>query len=879
MTTSSPSTVLSFLFTDIEGSTRRWEADAEVMRAALAEHDAVLRDAVTARGGEVFKHTGDGVCAVFGSPRAAVEAAVAAQRALDLPVRMGIATGEAQHRDGDYFGPVLNRAARLMSAGHGGQILLDGAASGLVGDDDLIALGKKRLRDIAAPVEVFQVRADGLATDFPPLKTLDTTTGNLRRPPNRLLGRDDDLAGLVASVRDHRLVTLTGVGGVGKTRLAVEVAARSAPHFPDGVWLVEFAAVADPTAVPEAVAAVLGIVQQPGMTLTDSVAAALEGRSRLLVFDNCEHVLDAAAGLTESILGRSASVRILATSREGLGVSDERIWPVTPLGCDGVTSTAFDLFVERAHAVAPGIPLQDNSDVVVDICRRLDGIPLALELAASRMQSMTVTELRDRLDDRFRLLVGPGRGSTRHHTLRHAVRWSFDLLEDDERCTLAACSVFAGGFDLTAADAVTETGDEVVTLHLLDALVRKSLVTADRSSSRTRYSMLETIRRYGEEHLEASGAAAGARDAHARHFAGLENEVLALWDGPHQREAFAWYADELANLRVAVGWAAARHDLDTAATIAVYTAFLGGWIEQHEPARWAESLIDTAKAIDHPRLGQLYVAAAECYRTGRLTPAVDYADAGAALIIDERYLRSPFDIEPTALGGTYITVGAPDRWLELFDHTDASQLSTFNQASLVMALLTSGRLDDAEVACLRLLSSIEATDNPGARAYGLLAYGYVRRIDDAAVAYEALRRGLSIAIDSGNRMTEAYLLVNLSSMVGIHGDAQDALDFLASAIENFSDAGTYSHMVSPLGVLASALDRIGVHDGAAVIVGFAATVFARATFPEVAATEAHLRQMLGDDEYARLTGLGANMANSAIAQYALEQIDRARTLT
>jgi hypothetical protein len=419
----------------------------------------------------------------------------------------------------------------------------------------------------------------------------------------------------------------------------------------------------------------------------------------------------------------------------------------------------------------------------------------------------------------------------------------------------------------------------VGTLNLLDALVRKSLVVADRSSNRTRYSMLETIRQYGEEHLEASGAAADARKAHARHFAGLESEVLARWDGPRQRETYAWYADELANLRVAFNWAAAQLDFDTAAAIAVYTAFLGGWIEQHEPARWAESLIDTAKASRHPRLGQLYVAAAECYRTGRLTPAVEYADAGAALITDDRYSRSPFGIEPTALGGTYITVGAADRWLELFRDTDTTELNTFNQGSLVMALLTSGRLEEAKVACARLLSCIETTDNPGARAYGLLAYGYVRRIDDAAVAYDALRRGLSIAIDSGNRMTEAYLLVNLSSMVGTHGDAKDALDFLASAIENFADAGTYSHMVSPLGVLASALDRIGVHDGAAVIIGFAATAFARATFPEVAATETHLRQTLGDDEYARLRRLGENMANSAIAQYALEQIDRARTLT
>ena len=243
----------------------------------------------------MFKHTGDGVCAVFASPRAAVDAAVDAQRALELPVRMGIATGEAELRGGDYFGTVLNRAARVMAAGHGGQILLDGATAGLISGVDLIDLGPRRLRDIAKPVDVFQVRAAGLQHEFPPLKTLDSAPGNLRPSTTSFIGREAELAELETVLKAHRLVTLTGVGGVGKTRLALEVAARVAGDFPDGVLVIELAPVGDPAAVPEAVAAVLGITQQPGMTVADSIAAALEGRSRLLVFDNCEHVLDAAA--------------------------------------------------------------------------------------------------------------------------------------------------------------------------------------------------------------------------------------------------------------------------------------------------------------------------------------------------------------------------------------------------------------------------------------------------------------------------------------------------------------------------------------------------------------------------------------------------------
>ena len=286
MTVAAPSGVVTFLFTDVEGSTRRWEADADGMRQALAAHDEVLHGAIERHGGWLFKHTGDGVCAAFASPRSAVDAAVAAQRALALPVRMGLATGEAELRGADYFGAVLNRAARLMAAGHGGQILLAESTAGLLSGVDLIDLGPRRLRDLPTPVGVFQVRAPGLRTDFPPLRALDVSPGNLRPAVTSFIGRESEVAEVRSALRTHRLVTLTGVGGVGKTRLAVEVAGQLADEYPDGVWFFELAAVTDPTAVPDAVAAVLGIIQQPGKTVSESVAAALEGRVRLLVIDN-----------------------------------------------------------------------------------------------------------------------------------------------------------------------------------------------------------------------------------------------------------------------------------------------------------------------------------------------------------------------------------------------------------------------------------------------------------------------------------------------------------------------------------------------------------------------------------------------------------------
>ena len=300
------------------------------------------------------------------------------------------------------------------------------------------------------------------------------------------------------------------------------------------------------------------------------MASALEGRSRLLVFDNCEHVVDSVADLVAAILAASATVKVLATSREGIGVADELLWRVPSLE----VGAAVELFVERAQSMVSDT-LADEATAVEDVCRRLDGIPLAIELAASRMASMTAAEVRDRLDDRFKLLVGSRRGLERHQTLRHAVAWSYDLLDDAEKTVLERCSVFAGGFDLQSACAVVGSDDldEYAILDLLDALVRKSLLVADRSSGRTRFSMLETIRQFAEEQLVASGEATEVRTAHARYFAGRETDILALWDSPRQREAYDWFTVELANLRTAFRWAADQGDLDVAAPIATSAAF------------------------------------------------------------------------------------------------------------------------------------------------------------------------------------------------------------------------------------------------------------------------------------------------------------------
>jgi predicted ATPase len=874
--------VVTFLFTDVEGSTRRWEADAEGMRAALAAHDEVLRGAIEAHGGWLFKHTGDGVCAAFASPRSAVDAAVAAQRALELPVRMGTATGEAELRDGDYFGAVLNRAARVMAAGHGGQILLVESTAGLLSGVDLLDLGPRRLRDLPTSVQVFQVQAKGLRTDFPPLRALDASPGNLRPAPTSFIGRESETAELQAAVKAHRLVTLTGVGGVGKTRLALEVAGRLVDEFPDGVWFFELAAVTDPAAVPDAVAAVLGITQQPGKSVSESVAAALEGRVRLLVFDNCEHVLEAAADLIEAILAQSKTVKILVTSREGLGVADEQLWPVPSLDVGaGIDSAAVNLFVERAHSVAPRFSMAttDEAEAVIEICRRLDGIPLAIELATSRMASMSASEVRDRLDQRFRLLVGSRRGLERHHTLRHAVAWSYDLLDDAEKPLLERCSVFAGGFDLHSACAVagSDAPDDFTTLDLLDALVRKSLLVADRSSGRTRFAMLETIRQFAEEQLVARGEASEIRAAHSRYFAGREADILALWDSPRQREAYDWFTIELSNLRTAFRWAADHGDLDVAATIATYAGLLGTLVQTLEPIAWAEELIEPARAVDHPRLAFLYVIASQCFTTGRIEAAVGYADAGQIVLGSSRD-APPYGTE-AVLGLVYLVIGQPERLAELCRAQLARRRDTpVNIRSwLVAALSLAGCGGEAMDSADGLFEAAEATSNPFLLALALSVYGVAFRDADPVAALNAHRWGLVSAQDSGNRTIASVLANNLAQLEVEHGDTLAAFDHLTLAIRNYHNSGDTTTIRAPLAVLAALFDRLGRYEPAATIAGFALSPLSAAAIPEITTAITHLREVLGEATYESLARKGETMTTAAMATYAYDQIDQART--
>jgi DNA-binding CsgD family transcriptional regulator len=437
--------------------------------------------------------------------------------------------------------------------------------------------------------------------------------------------------------------------------------------------------------------------------------------------------------------------------------------------------------------------------------------------------------------------------------------------------------VFAGGFDLQSACAVMGSDDDFATLDLLDALVRKSLLMADRSSGRTRFSMLETIRQFAEEQLAASGAATEARTAHARHFAGRESDVLTLWDSPRQRQAYDWFTLELANLRTAFRWAADQCELDVAATIATYSAFLGFLVDNYEPIAWAEELIEAARTVDHPRLAFLYAMASLCWNPGRIEAAVGYADAAQTVIGSGRH-EVPFGMEGV-LGAAYTPIGQPERHVEWCRTQLARGRDTYgiSGGNLVLALTAAGGGEEARAAATGLIEAAEAAHNPFALAYALFVHGFAFRDADPGRALEALRRGLVIAQDSGNRYTETLLAANLARLEAEHGDPLAALEYSAVAIRTFHDAGNTTMIRGPLGTLAALFDRLGRSEPAATIAGFAVNPYTAVAVPELSTAIAHLRDVLGDQTYESLAHAGETMTTSAIVNYVYAHIDQART--
>ncbi|MBI5879293.1 MAG: adenylate/guanylate cyclase domain-containing protein [Chloroflexi bacterium] len=835
-----PSGVLTFLFTDVEGSTQLWERHPEAMRVALTAHDAALRSAIEGQRGELVKTTGDGVVAAFGSAMNAVQAALTAQRALRaqepsadgaprIRVRMGLHSGEAQARDGDYFGGTLNRAARLMAIGHGGQVLLSGATMALVRERlpdgaSLLDLGEQRLKDLTQPEHVYQVAVSDLPREFPSLKSLSAYRHNLPIQLTSFVGRSVELAEVTRLLHDTRLLTLIGPGGTGKTRLSLQAAADMIDHFPDGVWFVELAPITDPAQVEQTIAAVFGVHEQPGVTLARALEDYVRYKQLLVVLDNCEHLIGAAAQAAQRLLQTGPQVKIVSSSREGLAIGGETIYQVPSLGLPAEGSTTPDalvqseavrLFVERAQAVQPAFALTaENAEAVCEICRRVDGIPLAIELAAVRVRLLTPAQIASRLREHFRLLAGGSRTALpRQQTLQALIDWSWNLLNDAERAILRRLSVFAGGWTLEAAEAVcseqslvnseqstvesersTAHSDGALTVHrslftddvleILGQLVNKSLVGVQQDGEQSRYRLLETVRQYARDKLLTADESVAVHERHARYFTQLAAEYETHLFAP---DMVAWVA---------------RFDVDAGNFGAAYD-----WLAESDPL----SALRLANSINfafqrNSRMAECDRRVSDAIARVRRLPPPETAERREALAAGLANLST-----------TCMAMGNMPRGRVLVREAVALARELGNAGLLSYALGNLAVYDgiggdaatsEAEAREAYEISRDESTPRfwmgRGAVAISLSmqALAIAMRGDDRAKAIALAEEAMRVAHGFGNPWTHGMAAMNAARVASILGDLQVAQTWIEQSLADFSQAGDrgFSHsMVAELG--------------------------------------------------------------------------------
>lgn len=741
-----PVGVVTVMFTDVVGSTRLWAADVEGTSRSLAIHDDIVRSEMQRQGGYIFGTAGDNFRAAFEQPQEAVNASIEVQRRLAetdwgdgprLTIRIGLHSGRVSIRDGVYFGPVPNTASRIEALGHGGQILIsDPVCAGI--ETSTTWLGEHRLRDVPEPMAIHQVGVE----PFPPLRVIDPSLSTLPNAGTPIIGREREMAQVRGLIDNSSLITLTGIGGCGKTKLALEIAYQELPSRTGGCYFADLSAVADDAELPAALARAVRLTTSGADTL-GQVVDHLAPRSALLILDNCEHILDACASFAEQLMARGSSTVLLATSRQRLDVAGEHSIVVPPLEQDA-NGAAVQLFLERAAEANSGIELDEaERSVIVDICGHLDGMPLAIELAAARVAILNPTEILSRMEDRFRLLSG-GRGRNKRRTLQATLDWSYDLLDDDEKDFFRRCGTFVGTFDLQAAIAISGF-DEYFAMDLLESLVNKSLVSVEETDGQSRFRLLETVRIYASEQLDRSGAVAEARDAHLLHYH-RRVSTSELYDACDLDRSYLLSA-EWSNVASALEWAVSKDDWVAATEMAF--GCQGMWetqITATEGHRWLEQIM--------PRIPAELAAATEGLR---------FSHAQIAMQLDN-FER------------------ARQIYSQIIELESPGQKA---QALGIMAFVVNRQgIEQSQEFLARANALIEAGDvGPGARCSALWTSGilkmYAADFDAALLDYEAAH---AAALEIGRRTTHVIFTgLSLAGAQILTGRPQAAIDTLDSS--------------------------------------------------------------------------------------------------
>jgi predicted ATPase/class 3 adenylate cyclase len=846
---------LTFLFTDVEGSTFLWEKNPKAMSEALVRHDEILRTAIEAHNGHVFKTVGDAFYAVFPTAPKALSAALDAQRALHraeweetgpLRVRMALHTGAAEERAGDYFGPSLNRVARLLSAGHGSQVLLSLTTKELVRDElpegvGLRDLGERRLKDLFRPEHVFQITASGLPTEFAPLRTLDARLNNLPAQPTPLVGREREVAQVCEQLRNPavRLLTLTGPGGTGKTRLGLQAAAELMDEFEGGTFFVPLAPITDPTLVAPTIVRALGLTETGDQTLEELLRDYLRDRHTLLLLDNFEQVLGAAPLVTE-LLTAAPNLKVLTTSRTLLRLYGEYEFAVPPLEVpdprrpqtlEQVTQyEAVRLFIERARAAKADFTVtSDNAPEVAEICARLDGLPLAIELAAARIKLLSPRAMLDRLGDRLRLLTGGARNlPERQRTLRGAIEWSYDLLDAGEKTLFTRVAVFSGGFTLEAMETICDAGGELPldVFEGVSSLLDKSLLRQEEGAEgEPRFVMLETIHEYARERLEQSGEAGEIRRLHAGYFLALAEQGESKLRGPEEAKLLERLEIEHDNMREALSWALDGEEAGLRLAGALWRFW---WLRgyYHEGRRWLEEALAKDTRASAARIKALEAVGWLADDQGDIDRAVAAAEEGLSL-------SAGADAAPflRILGSAASIRGDHQRAARLYEESLALSREAGDTRSVASSLLQLGNVTS------------ERGDYEGAKGYYEEGLALSRKMDDTALltsylinmGYESLLqgdpdRGATLNEEAGELLGERghkgklqYVLDNLGWAALVRGDYERAHALHQESLELSRELGDKLVAAESLEGLACSAAR-GEEERAARLFGAAEAV-------------------------------------------------------